>query len=335
MNPQEYLRSELTTAAHYTLSDSDTALLAKVGTEEFIYSKLTSKKFRKWKVDDLSEKQVRQAIRLAVAENKPLQFRYPFGGYKLWRMPSSPEVDWAEFFSVAYYCRYLAPIVAVYEPGLELKFASDDMIIERMDNIPTVDTDAYFHSFQKLLGYFRPYFPENMKVDIIRIADLYADKEAMEAELAQNIEKFRTEYQTTVDENKKAKMYQTSELNVRWDGAKDLTTLSDDEKRAVIEMGPVYHDAYCSLSKRRDFNRGDDKIVIFTTPIPNALAVGTTKGTVTKYWTGFGVLQMRESGFAAKILSPTQLADAETGFEVVVKPLPELDLVNFENLRVY
>ncbi|MEP7205209.1 MAG: hypothetical protein ABI716_03385 [Candidatus Saccharibacteria bacterium] len=333
MEPLDYINSELHSCAQYALTADDLTLLKEQGLESFVYTKLTSKKFRKWAVDESSELQAKRAIQLNVSQNKPLQFRFPFGGYKLWRMPSSPEVDWAEFFSIAYYCKYLAPIAAVYEPGIEFVFASDDVIIERMDNITVADTQAYFNSFKKLLGQFRQYFPANFNMDIVRVGDLYQDKEAMEQELAVNIERFKQEYATTVDPAKKDKMLTTSELNVRWNGVKDLTKLSDDEKRAVIEMGPVYHDAYCALAKRREFNRGDDKIVIFTTLIPNAIAVGTTKSSVTKFWTGFGIVK-KNKDFSAKIISPTQL-EALDGqrFELVTTNL--FDLQNFRDIRIY
>jgi len=334
MTAQEYIQSELQSCTGYVLTDDDKAIIENQGIETFIYTKLTSKKFRKWAVDESSEQQAKRAIQLNVNAGKPLQFRYPFGGYKLWRMPSSPEVDWAEFFAITYYCKYLASIAAAYEPGIEFLFASDDIIIERMDNVSVADTDAYFNSFKKLLEQFRQYFPCNFQVDIVRIGDLYEDKEFMERELAINVEKFKQEYATTVDLSKKEKMLTTSELNVRWGGAKDLTNLSEDEKRTIIEMGPVYHDAYCALSKRREFNRGEDKIVIFTTLIPNAIAIGTTKSSVTKYWTGFGILEADGDSFKAKILSPTQLEQLEGEHcELVATNL--FDLRNFKDVRIY
>jgi hypothetical protein len=334
MKPLDYIHSELQNSAKYELSSDDKAQIDAQGVEAFIYAKLTSKKFRKWAVDESSELQAKRAIQINVEAGKPLQFRYPFGGYKLWRMPSSPEVDWAEFFSIAYYCKYLAPIAAAYAPGIEFLFASDDVIIERMDNVPVADTDAYFNSFKALLEQFRQHFPANFKMDIVRIGDLYEDKAAMEEELAGNVERFKQEYATTVDPAKKEKMLTTSALNVRMEGAKDLTKLSADEQRAVVEMGPVYHDAYCALSKRREFNRGDDKIVVFTTVIPNAIAIGTTKSSVTKYWTGFGVLETNGTDFRAKILSPTQLEQLE-GVRCELVPTNLFGLQNFKDVRVY
>lgn len=332
MTIQEYLQSELDNCARYTLSDEEKTQIEKNGLEDFIYSKLTSKKFRKWAVDESSELQAKRAIQLNVSRDQPLQFRYPFGGYKLWRMPGYPEVDWAEFFAIAYYCKYLAPIVAAYKPGLEFLFASDDMIIERMDNIPTEDTDAYFNSFKTLIGTFEKNLPSNFKLDIVRIGDLYKDKEAMEWELASNVEHQKKEYATNVDPVKKQKMLTTSALNIRWDGAKDLTKLSDEEKQKMIDMGPVYHDAYCGLAKRREFNRGDDKIVIFTTVIPNAIAIGTTKSSVTKFWTGFGILEKRGDSFQPRILSPNQLQQGES--ETVDISVPGLTSKNFSTLKL-
>jgi hypothetical protein len=172
-------------------------------------------------------------------------------------------------------------------------------------------------------------------MDIVRIANLYKDNADMEQELATNIERVKKEYATTVDSVRKHKMYITSELNIRWDGAKDLTKLSEFEKRAIIEMGPIYHDAYCALSKRREFNRGEDKIVIFTTVIPNAIAVGTTKTSVTKFWTGFGVLETDEATFTNRILSPSQLkAPGRKHFELI--PTTSLfSLRNFRDIRIY
>lgn len=332
MTAQEYIQNQLQHAATYTLTEADKALLDKQGIEAFVYAKLTSKKFRKWAVDESSEKQAKRAIELNVSQNKPIQFRYPFGGYKLWRLPASPEVDWAELFAIAHCLRYLAPIAAAYKPGVELLFGSDDVIIERMDNIPTADTDAYFASFKTLVAQFGKYLPENFKLDIIRIGDLYEDKNLIEQELAASVERLKKEYATVVPEEKKRKMIASSELNVRFDGAKDLTKLSDEEKRAVIEMGPVYHDACGTLSKRREFNRGEDKILIFTIVVPNAFAIGTTKASITKFWTGVGALRPDDTDFDAIILSPSQLEKAKSTWQDV--HIDGLDGKNFSKVRI-
>ena len=129
-------------------------------------------------------------------------------------------------------------------------------------------------------------------------------------------------------------MYKISELNIQLKGVKDLSGLSDQEKRQIIEMGPIYHDAYTTVSKRREFNRGEDKIVIFTTVIPNAIAVGTTKPSVTKFWTGFGILESYGGSYTPRILSPTQLDQLEgSSFNLVLTNFT--DMQNFKGIRVY
>lgn len=70
--------------------------------------------------------------------------------------------------------------------------------------------------------------------------------------------------------------------------------------RRLIE-GAVYHDAFEDCSKRRAFVLGPDKILLFCTPIPQAVAIGTTKASVTKFWTGVGIF---EDGLE-KVLPPS------------------------------
>jgi len=334
MTAQDYIASELADCSRYALSEADEQLLKSAGLEEFIYAKLTSKRFRKWAIDEDSEKQVRGAIKFAIDRGQPVQFRYPFGGYKLWRLPTSPEVDWAELFSIAYHAKHIAPVAAAYQPGVEFIFSSDDIIVERMDNVPVADTDAYFNSFKQLLGMFGEHFPDNFRMDIKRVGDLYENKDDFERELAANIENAKQFYADSAHAEQKQKMLKTSELNITWQGAKDLTNFSPAEKQAMIEMGPVYHDAYGGVSKRREFLRGEDKIVVFTTKVSKAIAVGTTRSTITKFWTGFGVLEAAEDDFTPKILSPDQLEAWNTReFDEVQMEFAGLN--NFDRLRVY
>ena len=325
MKAQKYLEEKLKNCSKYRLTSLDEKFLKKNSVADFIYKKLTSKKFRKWSIDDDSIKRVEEAIQINIDKNEPIKFTYPFGGYKLWRISTSPEVDWAEFLMISYHCQHLAPILQVYKPGVEFVFSSDDLIIERMNNISKDDTDAYFNSFVILLKEFSKYFPENMKMKIQRVSDLYEDKEDLESELTGHFKKLKDDY-PNMDENRKTAMLKTSELNFNFGGKENLTGLSEKEKREKIELGPVFHDAQCSLVKRRDFVRGNDKVVLFTTKIPNAIAIGTTKTSVTKFWTGFGVLEKYEDRFKDRILSPKQL-------EAIKKEKTEIEKIDLTSLK--
>lgn len=331
MEVQKYLEEKLKHCSEYTLSELDKKYLERNSTADFIYKKLTSKKFRKWAIDEDSEKRVKEAIRINMDNNEQIKFTYPFGGYKLWRLPTSPEVDWAEFLMIAYHCQYLSPILQVYEPGVELVFSSDDLIIERMNNVPKKDTDAYFNSFKFLLKEFSKFFPENMKMEIRQVSDLYEEKE-LEQELTEHFERLKKDY-PSMDKTRKEKMRKTSELNINFNGKENLTALSENEKQEKLNLGPVYHDTQCSLLKRKEFVRGEDKIVLFTTKIPNAIAIGTTKASVTKFWTGIGVLEKSDDGFKDRILSPKQF-EVHSKDKVQIKNINLVPLDNFKEIQI-
>lgn len=333
MTAQDYLNSRLETASAYRLTDEDKSRLEKDCLENFIYLKLTSKKFRKWALDADSQNRIKEAIHINVSSGKPIQFTFPFGGYKLWRMPTAPEVDWAEFFSIAYYTNYLSPILQVYKPGAAFYFSSDDIIIERMDNISPKDTDAYFDSFKRLLTCFGKYFPSNLTVEIRRVADLYPDKKDFETDLKEKLAEVKKIYES-VDGKTKHKKYIMSELNISWTGTRNLTKWPESKKRQMIEMGPIMHDAYCSVPKRRAFVRGEDEIVVFSTPIPNAVAIGTTKSSVAKFWTGIGVLAKADDSFREYILSPKQL-EKVAKIPSLQEKVDVISLKNFSSITVY
>src|SRR3989338_1872494 len=164
MSLKEFLISRLQNPSGYQLSEEESKTIKYEGIQEFIYKKLTSTKFRKTSVDPDSEKQVKNAIKLNVESNSPIKFTYPFGGYKIWRVPSYPAVDWAEFMVISYVLRYVAPILRAYKPGVEICFSSDDVVLERMDNYPREALDLYVSTFKALVGDFNKQAPYNLKL---------------------------------------------------------------------------------------------------------------------------------------------------------------------------
>lgn len=331
INAEEYLRTQLQDCSKYELSGQDKEFLDKEGIEAFIVKTVTSKKFRKWALPEEAKERVKKAVFLCVAQKKPIQFTFPFGGYKLWRLPTAPEVDWAEFFTISYYVDYLSPIISVYEPGVLFSFSSDEVIVEELDNVPQQDTDLYHRSFTVLLQQFSQFFPGNLKIELVKVRDRYTS-EAYSKELRDNIEKMREIYRT-MNYQKREKLERTSALNIMWKGAIDLTSMSENEKQEKISFGPILHDAYCALSKRRAFVRGDEKIVIFPVTIPNAVAIGCTKTSVTKFWTGLGVLENTDN-FLPRIVSPQQWEFAKNA-EYSVQMSRLIPLKNFREIIIY
>lgn len=333
MTVSEHLEQRLRHSALHHLSDGDRAFIETKGIEAFIYRTLTNKKFRKWSIDDETKKSVAKTIHLNVIANGPIQLTFPFGGYKLWRLPSAPEVDWAEFFTISFYSAYVAPILASYPPGVLFSFSSDDMIVERMDNVPASETDAYIHSFRTLLQQFEKNFPENLHIELVRVADMYPDTSEYEHDLAEHIPIYEKKF-AAMDSATREKKLKTSALNIRWDGARDLTGLSESEKQTMIERGPILHDAHCAVPRRRAFVRGEDKIIVFSNPNANSIPIGTTKSSRTKFWTGIGVLEQRDGEFLDRILSPEQWEKIKD-VEHQIVPVDLVPLRNFSEISVF
>ena len=325
-----YLEQKLKNCSYYELSDSDKKFLSEKKEEEFIYYKLVSKKYRKWSLPDDSN--LNEIVNACVKDNKPIKMVYPFGCYKLWRLPVDSEIDWAEFFAISYICEWIAPILAIYKPGIDFTFSSDDVIVERMNNISKKIVDNNVKKFIKLLEIFQKYTKNNLSLNLQRIGDLY-DKQEFEEELKTSFINETKKHETYSDQ-KKIPLLKSSELNICWNGEEDWKKLSEEEKKDKIKRGAILHHAYTSLEKRAKFTRALDKIVVFTTPLtrPNNIAIGTTKNSVTKFWTGIGVLEKHGEKFKDTILPPKQIENIDK--EVVTEKINLLSMKNFKEIKI-
>jgi hypothetical protein len=97
----DYLQCKLTQSGQYQLTKADKILISERGIEEYLFQKITSGAFVQWKPSKETREGLRATISSRINKNLPIKFGFPFGGYKLWSLPTSPEVDWAEFFNIA------------------------------------------------------------------------------------------------------------------------------------------------------------------------------------------------------------------------------------------
>lgn len=335
MTLQQYLENKLKNCAHYNLSVQEKKDLENFGLKQFLFTQITSKKFRRWKLPDLARERIEKALDHCIINQEPIIFRFRFGGYKLWRLESAPEVDWAEFFTLAYYSEYLAPIIAVHKPGAKLWFMSDDVFVEQLDNIPKPDTEAYYKSFQKLCREFKRYTPENLSIEMKRHSSLFSSLEEVNKELDAKMKEIEDTWREQQSPEKLKSSLATSALNIKWDGVRDLTKLSEAEKQKIIERGAIMHDALVQLPTIRAFSdKNPSMIFIFTTQLPVVLSIGTTKTSIAKFWVGTGVLEERDGKYLDHILTPSQIEKLKyiSSKEVAVNLIP---LNNFSMIKIY
>lgn len=319
MKPAEYIIEELKKLKTNPVVTTDGKDLA-----DLIYTLLLSKKFRKYSVNPGYLEHICSAIKTSVSNNEPIKLTLVFGGYKLWRLEESPEVDWAELFSLIYYTKWLKPIAAVYKPGVWFDFYSDDVILEIMDNIPKKDTERYILSFKQLLMFIKPFIPANLKFTLNRVGEQYTTYDEFKQDLKQSIANVKKGLGNKLP-NLTPEQSATVELNVK------LNPHQEDNPQWK-ERVFLTHEGYASISKRRPYYRTPDKIMIITRPIKDSVAVGTTKKSVVKFWIGAGILEKLNDTYNENIFSPNQLASNKTSKADIY--ITGLEGKNFKRIRI-
>lgn len=291
---------------------------------EAIFRAVTSKKFRKYSLGNEQAEHIKAAIKLNVENKEPVQLTLVFGGYKLWRLQETPEVDWAELFSLIYYTNWMKPVCELYEPGVWFDFFSDDIIVPKMNGVSPDDTKAYQASFKKLLDFIKPYQPHNLNMTLNRVGNQYSSYEDFESDLSEQMKNLAASLDgglPKLDDKARA----TLDLNVK-------TTPEQEADPQWHEKVQLMHDAYAQVNGRRPYYRKPDRMNVMTTPMTGMLSVGTTKDSIMKFWIGAGVLKASEDSFRQIIMSPQQLEHSQFDFQNVV--IEGLDGKNFSRVRV-
>jgi len=329
----DYLESKLKKSSQYELTSEDKLFIEKEGINKFIFQKLSSKKFRKWKLANECILKIEKAVKISITKKEPLHVVFFQGGYKLWRLPSSPEADWAEFFNFAYIIEYLSPIAKAYKYGVDLIYYIHTLLMEAHDNLTTEEINIYINSLQTLINEFNKYLPKKFKIRILKDADIYPREEYFKR-LEEGVNIAKETYKTLTQE-KKDNYHSMGNLNIKWKGKEDWSKLSQTERDKKIYRGVLYEmSATSNLPKVMAIVKGDDKICLFTNPSPIFIGVGSTKTSITKYWIGFGVLESEVGHFYDRVLSPKQfeLAKKIEHKKIIVNLFP---LKNFKEIWVY
>jgi hypothetical protein len=290
-----------------------------------IVKRVLSKKYRKYTVSSEERVKIIADVALHVEKSEPILIKYVFGGYKLWRLPSAPEVDFAELFSLIYFVNWLKPVCEIYEPGVDFEFVLDDVVVPILNNITEADLDRYRESLRKLIDFVSGYIPKNLKIGFMRIRDLYEtheeflkDFEERKKEIAESLTgglpKLTPEQAATIKMNVRPAKGQTNDLLWR-------------------EKVQLNHDAYMHISKRRPYYRGDGVFdALASRPPMGRLIVGTTRNGIMKFWIGTGALERKNNGFEPRILSVAQLESAS--FETEMVNIKRLSGKNFKEIRI-
>jgi len=290
--------------------------------EDFIFRSLMSKKFRKYAAKPELIAHIKEAIKINVANNQPINITFVQGAYKLWRLEEAPEADWAELFAAIYYSNWVKDICLVYEPGVHFDFFVADLILPKINNLSLSEVDAYINSFQKVLDFLTDFQAKNLKMTITRVGDQFSSPEAFDLALEKNIKILKQKHPVFSEEQLSA---------VEFNARPSQEQLKDSEWREKVR---IIHDAYIVTSREAGYHFRPEKILAFSQPLPSGtvLAVGTTKTSIAKFWVGVGVLKRKAAAFKEYILSPKQLAASK--FEQEEIKIDKLTGKNFKKIKI-
>lgn len=328
MNIKNYLEQELQKCSSYELTIADKELLEEEGIEAYIFKKITSKKFRKYSSTPKLIEHIKNSIKLNIQKNQPINITFVHGCYKLWRLEEFPEVDWAELFAQMYFTNWLKPVCAAYTPGVWLDFFVDDLIVPKLNNITLSDVFTYRKSDQKILDFMKQYQPKNMKVTITGVGEQFNSLEEFDKKLQEDIKRFAATLPNGLPKITEATAA-TLDLNVK---------LTPEMARDPLwrEKNALVHDGYLIYTKAEtgySSNR-KDKIITFSQPFTSgtALAIGTTKTSIVRFWVGVGVLKKAGDSYIQYIFSPKQLESSTFTKENI--SIDGLNGKNFKTIRV-
>lgn len=239
MSPKQYILSTLE-ALKEPVRMQD---IGNKSIEDAIYEKVTSKKFRKYKLGDDGVEITKNAIKIFVKENKPVRIFDMFGGNKLWRFEEAPDIDWAEVFSFTYFAQWARLIASVWEPGVIYEYFSQDISVESLNNVPRSQTNRYSETMREFLTFAKPYLPENIEFRYTRHYDLFDNpddyyKEIEEAK-KEILKKNNGEFPKLTDV-----MRATTELNVKLKPGQDEDPLWREKvelEHQAIFITPTLH----------------------------------------------------------------------------------------------
>lgn len=293
-----------------------------------VFTTLLSKKFRKYSIPEDNQKIIKSALEQNIANKEPIQIIWPFGGYKLWRLEETPEVDWAELFTMIHIAKWLRPVCAMYPKGVEFTFWFDEVVISQMNNIPQSDLDAYRKSFTDLLDFIQQWLPSNLKFETFLERSQYENNEAFQEGLKIEMDKLKKAREAN-PEPLSDDAIRSIEMNVK---------LTPEQAKDPLwrEKIDLMHYAYYNLQEKQDRVRPSytkANITAFATFFePNVIPIGTTKTSIVRFWVGVGALKKRGDSFIETILSPSQIEKTKAEWAPV--EINDLSGKNFKKIRV-
>lgn len=278
---------------------------------ESILRFLTSARWRKSPVSGELMSSIADYIARRVSQNSSIRIFVLCGGYKQARIKSAPLPDWAEYFNIAFIMQLARRVHDIYEPGVEVVYRGDEVIMTEIGNYSVQDRLAYTNAFRTLIDFFI-----HSEITVRGITCRYS-LTAETSALPMLLELMRAKYGAcetaflSLPKEEQQRRIMVSLRNQSWSGERDLTDLNEDERYLWAKTACIKHDAFLEADMELAGGYLKDGISIsFRRGVPSALHYRSCASSAVQFWAGEGVLNRTAVGLRPWIASPSQLASA-------------------------
>ncbi len=281
--------------------------------------RLFAKKFRKYSIAPDVKVSVGEKLANILEKKLPLTFVPSFGGYKHWWCPTYPTIDWAEIFNMKFMLEYLSPIYVNYKDNkTTIEYESEEIILSELNNVPQSGLDEYTRTFRLACNYFNELLKNKVELKLSLAREQYKDYNFDKQKLLNRINEMLPEYTArfeSYDEEDKQRRIQKARTNFKLDGVVDYTALSDNEKEELYKQSRILNETFLDADfevRGNDFFEKENNIPLLFSfglgPGGEAwLHIGSSHSSMTDFWAGTGVLELREDGsIIERILSRNQ-----------------------------
>ncbi len=311
MDLSSHINDILINFPKYTITQEDKKLI-ETDKALWITKKLFRKKFRKTKIYETTFNDILKKVTHSIENNIPIQLVILFGWYKHFWNESHPFVDRAEFFNIKFMSELVSPVLEIHTPGIKLDYASEDIIITKMNNYPRSSLNKYAKSFQQLINTFSQYFPSNFSIKYTRTGEMY-DTQKLLSEVEKRLPESRNERNKLSETEQKLSVHR-SKRSIMRDGEEDRTQLNEQEKKQKIIESRLVEQLFYIIEDELigEYYYWNEHIPLVLSRglsdenIFHRLTLGSTSSCVVDFWIGRGILEIRDNKIIPKIVSKTQ-----------------------------
>lgn len=342
----ETLEERVNNYIQKTMLDFDNIVVPKFDRNkllEDIISRLCAKKWCHIAQTDAAREFTKNKVSVILNNNLPFIFSFCFGGYKHWWSETSPAPDWAELYNLKYLYEYLSPIVACWENGVTLEYESEEVGIEMMNNVPDSHQKEYTKVFKSLMNFVKNRVKLPLKFNFVLASELY-DKNKLFKMMKDYIPVVEKRFNNLTPKEKTVRI-KRAESNILWNGAQDLTELSDEQKAEYARKSRILNEAFLDMDYELRGSTYFEKENLI--PLVGTFGLGaggeswlhlsSNSSSFVDFWSGIGILEVREDKIIEKIVSQSQFETIKDRLVKIKVNIPELSSIhkNFEWIYAY